>query len=320
MKTGEDLALWKETVRTLNSLAFRPRLSCLKNLSIEDRQAYLNTLPVNERQSYAQELKNVLAVPFNERLEQFKATFKAQCEAEEERIQNLPPEERAAELQRKVEEERIQSLSLKEQLAEQKRKQEEARIRSLTPEERKQEEHKAMILSCKNLGIPPRYYEVTWDNFITDTPEKQEALRLVRTTAWNRNLLLSGKHGTGKTHLAMCLAKEGATYRKLADIYRKIRCDPPEEAVYLEQLSTVKLLILDESGLQKFSDFEMNLLARLINKRWNNIVPTMIITNLTLTDFNEIIKERIMDRFRPKVIFFNWKSYRKDPVGDGEGV
>jgi DNA replication protein DnaC len=158
-------------------------------------------------------------------------------------------------------------------------------------------------------GITPRYLNATWDNWLDDTPEKQLAKKTVKE-AWEKNLFLSGNNGTGKTHLAMCLAKDGATYRRLPDIFREVRTDFERENDILDFYGECKLLIIDEIGRQKFSDFEINLFFEIIDRRWNNILNTTLITNLNADEFANGYGMAILDRLRPTVVKFDWKSQR----------
>jgi DNA replication protein DnaC len=163
----------------------------------------------------------------------------------------------------------------------------------------------------KRRGVTKRYFEAEWDNWIADTPEKEKALRNAKD-AWNTNLFFSGGNGAGKTHLAMCLAKDGAVYRRLPDIFREVRLDFEREGETIECYGGCKLLVIDEIGRQKFSDFELNLFFEIIDRRWNNILPTTIITNLTVREFSELYSAAILDRLRPVEVSFNWESMRGD--------
>jgi len=177
-------------------------------------------------------------------------------------------------------------------------------------EKREQEEQRERKLeNWKRRGVTKRYYEAEWDNWIADTPEKEKALRYAKT-AWDKNLLFTGNNGTGKTHLAMCLAKDGAVYRRLPDIFREVRLDFESERKVIEYYGECKLLVVDEIGRQKFSDFELNLFFEIIDRRWNNILPTTIITNLSVDEFAELYSVAILDRLRPVEVRFNWESKR----------
>jgi DNA replication protein DnaC len=197
------------------------------------------------------------------------------------------------------EQERQAVLNERERLA----KEREARERA--------EQRERQIESWKRRGVTRRYFEAEWDNWIADTPEKEKALRNAKT-AWNKNLFFSGNNGAGKTHLAMCLAKDGAIYRRLPDIFREVRLDLEGERKTVEYYGECKLLVIDEIGRQKFSNFELNLFFEIIDRRWNNMLFTTIITNLTAHEFAKLYSAAILDRLRPIEVSFTWESMRGD--------
>ena len=176
------------------------------------------------------------------------------------------------------------------------------------------ERRERQLENWKRRGITKRYYEAEWDNWIADTPEKEKVLRNVKT-AWTVNLFFTGSNGTGKTHLAMCLAKDGAIYRRLPDIFREVRLDFESEEEVIEYYGECKLRVVDEIGRQKFSGFVLNLFFEIIDRRWNNILPTTIITNLSVKEFAELYSAAILDRLRPVEIDFNWESMRGEKLG-----
>jgi DNA replication protein DnaC len=198
---------------------------------------------------------------------------------EEERWNSLPEEER-------------------QRILEERRQQEEA------------EKKAVLISSYEAKGITPRFFDVEWENWSADTAAKKKAFETVKK-AWGTNLFLCGKSGTGKTHLAMCLAKEGATYRRLPDIFREVRSDFDSEQGIIDRYGSSKLLIVDEVGRQKYSDFEKNLFFEIIDKRWNNVLPTTLITNLNEKEFSGEYGTAIVDRLRPTLVRFDWESHRE---------
>ena len=217
---------------------------------------------------------------FKDAMNAYMADIEARQREEEERWNSLPEEER-------------------NRIIEEQRQKEEA------------EKREVLLASYDAKGIPPRFYGVSWDNWSANTEPKKKALEFVKS-AWKTNLFLCGKSGTGKTHLAMCLAKEGATYRRLPDIFREVRADFDSEQRAINHYGNVKLLIIDEVGRQKYSDFEKNLFFEIIDKRWNNILPTALITNLNEKEFATEYGTAIVDRLRPVIVRFNWESNREE--------
>jgi DNA replication protein DnaC len=201
------------------------------------------------------------------------------------------------------------------------------RVRLAKEHEAKEEEKKRQeqIERWKRRGVTKRYFEATWNNWIADSPEKEVALRNAKD-AWEKNLFFTGNNGTGKTHLAMCLTKDGAIYRRLSDIFLEVRSSYNDKSRYIPSANTTlygstesevldyygecRLLIIDEIGRQKFTEFELNLFFEIIDRRWNNVVPTTIITNLTAKEFSELYSVAILDRLQPVEVRFNWESMR----------
>jgi len=174
---------------------------------------------------------------------------------------------------------------------------------------RVEKERQAQEREWKNRGIPPRYFGATWENWIAKTPEEKNALEQIKQ-AWEKNLFVSGGNGTGKTHLAMCLVKDGATYCLIPDLFRSVRENQDMEHQTIEALGSCRLLILDEIGRQKGSNFEINLLFEIINKRWNNMLPTIIIGNIGRKELKELCGAAIVDRLRPEIVELDGKSKR----------
>jgi DNA replication protein DnaC len=172
-----------------------------------------------------------------------------------------------------------------------------------------EEERNKLIREWRNRGITPRFYDATWENWKAETPEQKKVLGKVKQ-AWEKNLFIVGGNGTGKTHLAMCLAKDGATYCLIPELFRTVRENLNIEQEAIDEYGTCKLLILDEAGRQKGTDFERNLLFEIIDKRWNNMLPTTIIGNIDKREFADLYGLAIVDRLRPETIAFTWRSKR----------
>jgi len=222
-------------------------------------------------------------------------------------------EQRMAELQKEEEEKAAKEKAEWEALPEEEKQRilAEREQERLELEKRKAEQQREELISkWKRRGIPPRFYDATWDNWIADTPEKEEAKTKIRQ-AWKKNLFIIGGNGTGKTHLAMCLVKEGATYCLVPELFRTVREDLNREQEMIDDYGECSLLILDEVGRQKGTEFESNLMFEIIDKRWNNLLPTIIIGNIDKRKFADLYGQATLDRLRPETIELNWASKRQ---------
>lgn len=205
-------------------------------------------------------------------------------------------------------------------------------------EERENAAREARQAMARKMGaalIPKRFVDKTFDDYRATNDAQGKALRICKRYAekfidiapTGRCLLLLGKPGTGKTHLGVSIANEvmrtttgTAVYRTVGAVLQSIRStydrsSDQTEAEILQGLIAPSLLILDEIGVSKEtpSDFELTTLFAIINGRYEEMRPTIVISNLTPEDLPKAIGERCMDRLREGggvIVPFNWESQR----------
>ena len=181
--------------------------------------------------------------------------------------------------------------------------------------------------------IPKRFQGKTFADYIAETPQQRKALEACESYAHNfsdnleagRCLILSGNVGTGKTHLAAAIAdyvvretEYTAIFRSLHSILQAIKStyapgSEVTEAEIFRLLTGPDLLIVDEVGATKPSEFELSTLFALINTRYENKLPTIVVTNLAASELKNSIGDRCADRLREgggRAIAFDWKSKR----------
>lgn len=163
-------------------------------------------------------------------------------------------------------------------------------------------------------GIGMRFKQCTFDKFRV-FPEVADAFEIVADYAENFNeyretgtgLILKGKPGCGKTHLAAAIAQElifkgtivkfmltPVLLEEIRKSYNKKYFEG--ETNILSQLSSVQLLILDDLGAEKPTEWVTEQLFILINKRYEEMKPTIITTNCTGQDLAARIGERTASR------------------------
>ncbi|WP_242209156.1 MULTISPECIES: ATP-binding protein [unclassified Pseudomonas] len=183
--------------------------------------------------------------------------------------------------------------------------------------------------------IPKRFATKTLKGYVAESKEQKEALRVCRKyvdkfpeiSETGRCLLMLGKPGTGKTHLGAAIANElmrktaaTAAYRTLGSILHEIRATYRQgseraEGQIIAALVSPSLLVLDEIGVSKEtpSDFELTTLFAIINGRYEQMRPTVIISNLDGKALPSAMGERCVDRLREGgviVLPFDWESQR----------
>lgn len=136
----------------------------------------------------------------------------------------------------------------------------------------------------------------------------------------SQSVLLWGKRGTGKTQLAVELgrvaAKEGRSvkYYKAAQVFRLLRqaMQDGEEESELKHLAGVHLLIIDEAHVRGETDYEDRTLIELMDRRYDAMRPTVLITNLTYSEALTSLGESIVSRLTETGISIecNWQSFR----------
>ena len=181
-------------------------------------------------------------------------------------------------------------------------------------------------------GIPLRFQSRTFEGYEAKGEGQERALRLSKAYAdqWPQMrergtcMIFSGSPGTGKTHLACAIAnaviKQGsaALFTTVSEALRTIKRAYGKDADTSEQdaindLVNPALLILDEVGMAYDTDHSKTLIFDLMNKRYENIRPTILLTNLDAPALREHLGDRITDRLREgggKLISFAWDSYR----------
>ncbi|MFM9371879.1 ATP-binding protein [Streptomyces sp. Da 82-17] len=123
--------------------------------------------------------------------------------------------------------------------------------------------------------------------------------------AQGRSLLIAGTTGTGKTHQAYgairSLLAEGVRLRwkavTAADLYAELRPRPGHdgEREFME-LARCPLLFIDDLGAAKTSEWTEEITMRLINRRYNEMLPTLLTTNLGMADLRAHIGDRVASR------------------------
>jgi len=172
--------------------------------------------------------------------------------------------------------------------------------------------------------IPRRFWNKTLKNF-----ETKDALRrtLVRDAQnfikgfnfeneFPQGLLMVGEVGCGKSHLAVAILREviekGYTglYYNSPDLLRDIRATFHDDAEIteddlLQEINEVDLLVLDDLGAEKVSDFVLDRFYLIVNKRYEGCKPMIITTNLTDEEtLRNRLGDRIMSRFCEMCQFF----------------
>jgi len=183
----------------------------------------------------------------------------------------------------------------------------------------------------ENAGVSKRNIGKTFDSFRCDNQAQVQALAHCKDLCKDindgkvaKNTFMIGGVGTGKTHLAssivheliddktVCMIRLIELMRKLKDTWR--RDSEVTEQKVIDHYGSLDLLIIDEVGIQFGSDAERMFMFDIINTRYDNLKPTLMISNLNLESIKQTLGEQVVDRLREdggKVLIFDFESQRK---------
>jgi len=164
-----------------------------------------------------------------------------------------------------------------------------------------------------NLGSLTR---LTFDNLKpegkSDSPAAQERFSQAYEAARNFAaeprgwLALAGPSGSGKTHLAAAIANHciannhPVLYITVPDLLDHLRSsfNPSSEIPYdefFEQVRNTPLLVLDDLGAQSSTPWAKEKLDQLLNHRFNNQLPTVVVSIVPVDELEDRIQARLLN-------------------------
>lgn len=160
------------------------------------------------------------------------------------------------------------------------------------------------------LRIPAKFRECRLSTWLPDNgrPRLASQTYVVRWPPEKPLLVLTGTKGVGKTHLACGIVHEvferhGARGQfwpviELLDRYRATydedRARETVEAVDA-QLRQCAVLVLDDFGTHKSTEWAEERLFRLVDERYRDLRPLVVTTNLPLMELPDRVKSRLAD-------------------------
>jgi DNA replication protein DnaC len=188
----------------------------------------------------------------------------------------------------------------------------------------------------ESVRLPKRYDGFHFNNYEPKNESQRSAFKFATSLthefpAVDRGLLLTGNVGVGKTHLAVsilkgltergfsCLFYEfGSLLKEIQDSYNP--STHTSELGVLNPVLNVEILVLDELGASKPTDWVRDTMAHVINSRYNDKKLTIFTTNYLderRNDREEVLEDRIGTRLRSrlyemcKTVVITGEDYRR---------
>lgn len=142
------------------------------------------------------------------------------------------------------------------------------------------------------------------------------------------SIMMTGETGLGKTHLSLAIASEvlkkgyGVVYGSVQNLFSNVEkehfgrsndADGTTENMLLE----CDLLILDDLGAEFTTNFTIATLNNIVNTRLLTSKPTIISTNLSLSELQKRYSERITSRIigEYNILTFGGRDIRQQKLG-----
>jgi len=184
--------------------------------------------------------------------------------------------------------------------------------------------------------IPKRYEHCELSNFTIDFPGADRSISLSQITASRfvqefdprdgKGLLLVGGIGTGKTHLAVGILKEliaaravGCLFCDYRELLKQIQNSYNDsvqdtELQVLRPVFDAEVLVLDELGAVKPSEWVWDTVSLILNTRYNDNRTTIITTN-----FPDEAAAGTAGEFSPRSSSSAFAATRRETLGDRIG-
>jgi len=200
--------------------------------------------------------------------------------------------------------------------------------------ERKKREDADRVMRLRSTGIVNQIFRDA--NFVTDDGKNQAPMAILRRYAekWedmkrnNIGLLLYGGVGTGKSYGAACVANHlieqyiPTCMINLSSVLNSMGGFQSEEKnAYISDLMRYPLLILDDFGMERQTEYALEQVFNVIDARYRSGKPLIITTNLSLAELKEPktreqarIYDRILEMCQP--VNFGSEGRRPDLARD----
>ncbi len=185
--------------------------------------------------------------------------------------------------------------------------------------------------------IPQMYKNCSFSNYKPQTNSQKRALKISkdfveRYPLVRKGLLFQGPSGVGKTHLAVSIIKELILKKNedvlfydvtklINDLQMSIGPDKEGMKSILSRVENVKVLVLDDLGAHRMTEWIGDMISIIINRRYSERRITIFTTNYLDEEYrdenDESLEDRIGERLRSRLfemaetVYVGGKDFRK---------
>lgn len=196
------------------------------------------------------------------------------------------------------------------------------------------EKEKQWMKKIETANIPLKFCHLNFRDYDVDVSENAIYVYDIISTYYNKfysmskkgtSLTFLGLPGTGKTHLSCTLLNrllfenKNVYYTTSTEMLSDIKSTYKPSVKFSEKqvmfkYSCFDLLVIDEIGAHENTQKDLSILIDIIDRRYRNNKPIILVSNLVESEFKEYVGERSFDRLKEgkgAVLAFDWESYRK---------
>ena len=192
------------------------------------------------------------------------------------------------------------------------------KARDRQEQDRKHREFLDQVSKNRNIGLPdPELRKHTFANDLGWNPEQMARARNF-VENWDSfrhratGLLFWGDVGTGKSFIAGCIANAlldrgvPVLMTNFARLLNRLTdFQAGDRNAYIDDLNRFQLLIIDDLGVERNSEFAREQVFSVIDSRYRSQLPMIVTTNLTLNELRsppDLARARIYDRVMERCI------------------
>jgi DNA replication protein DnaC len=150
-------------------------------------------------------------------------------------------------------------------------------------------------------AIPKRYLWAALDDF--DQGRARETMQLWADTGSPRNLIICGPVGVGKTHAAIAAARARHDHGEEVEFWPVVNLmdglrpgSDVSDTLFARLTADADVLILDDLGRQKQSEWVAERLYAIVNQRWMDEKPVIVTTTFDQRRLTDLLGEHMVSR------------------------